>query len=117
MRPVSCWPRARMIGAKARGTDLTQADLTDADLTDADLAGAEMSTARFDGAIGAAVTVFHARASAHWATGLVLARIADDRGIEEYAQDVQPLVERTIDAGMPVSAPRSSLPPPPISWA
>ena len=60
---------ARMIGAKARGTDLSQADLTRADLTDADLAGAEMSTARFDGAIGAAVAVFHARASAHWATG------------------------------------------------
>ena len=61
--------------------------------------------------------MFLARAESHWSTGQMLSRIADDLGIAEYSHDIQPLVDRTVEAGRPVSAPRTTRQPPPISWA
>ena len=108
---------ARLTSAKARGADFTGASLVDADLSNTDLTGAELTGARLDGAQEAAISVFHARAAAHFVTGQALERIADDIGIDRYADGIQPLVDQTVQVGMPVSAPRSQLDPPPISWA
>jgi hypothetical protein len=96
---------------------LTGADLTGADVTETVLAGAEFSGTRFASTTGAAIAVFHARNATHWSTGQVMTRIADDLGLTEYQEQVEPAIEHVRAAGLDTSAPRTSATPPPISWA
>lgn len=113
---------ADLTGADLRGADLSRADLTGANLTGAALdqvliAGAEMTNLNWHQARGAAIAVFHARNIAHQMTGRSLEQVADDIGIDVYAQQIEPAVEHVRAAGIDITAPGTSATPPPISWA
>ena len=81
------------------------------------LAGADLTGTRLTGATGAAVAVFHARNATHWSTGKALEHVADGLGLDAYQDDIEPVIEHARAAGLDTSAPHSSMPPPPISWA
>jgi hypothetical protein len=91
--------------------------LDGADLREAVLAGCDLTGTTWTGARGAAVAIFHARNAVHWSTGNALESVADGLGLDDYQGQIEPVIEHARAAGLDVSAPRSSMPPPPISWA
>jgi hypothetical protein len=50
-------------------------------------------------------------------TGAVLEKIADDMGVDDFSRQIGLAVEHLRESGVEITAPLTSAPPSPISWA